>query len=98
MLNNETIAHNLIPLVQHHLVGQLRELVKGMTLSQKIEVAQVLLYKASKHLSSPIRLLVPRKGFSDRTRNVFAIAEFLSAETLVELTIEILETPTDENG
>ncbi len=83
------IAQDLIPLVQRHLGLQLKELVGEMTEIEKIEATQVILYQAGKHSKSSIRLLVPQ-NLSGKIHTAFAIAEFLSAETLIEVVTEIL--------
>lgn len=95
---NPKITNNLIPLVQRTLVAQLRGLVEGVTCNQKIGVAQVLIYQASKQVGLPYTLLVPKEGFDEKVKKVFAIAEFLPVETLLDLAIEVLEEPTDQNG
>jgi hypothetical protein len=97
-MSNEQITNNLIPLVQRTLAAQLREVVQGVTCNQKIETVQVLIYQASKKVGLQYTLLVPKRGFDERTKKVFAIAEFLPVETLLDLAIEILEQPTDQNG
>lgn len=97
-LTDQTIADHAIPLVQRTLAIQARELIDQLTPNQKIEVALVLVYEVSKRLGTPsIHLLVPKKSFEERIKKVFAIAQYLSVETLLELVIEILEQPTDQN-
>lgn len=93
-LTTQTITH-IIPLVQRSLVGQLRETVRGMTKEQKIGAAQVLIYQASKCIGLQYTLLIPKKSFDEKIKKVFAIAEFLSVETLLDLAIEVLEEPTE---
>lgn len=84
------IAPDFIPLVQRHLISQLRNLVISMTDSEKIETAQLLLYQAGKHSKTSIRLLVPQ-NLDGKFHTVFGIAEFLSAEDLIQEATEILE-------
>lgn len=84
------IAQNLIPLVQRTLVVQLREIVSGMTRTEKIGAAQALIYQAGRLVGLPYILVVPKQGFDEKIKKVFAIAEFLPVETLLDLAIEIL--------
>jgi hypothetical protein len=97
-LTTQTIADHAIPLVQRALVAQLRGAVQGATRNQKIGVVQVLIYRASRQVGLPYTLLVPKKGFDEKIKKAFAIAEYLSVETLLDLAIEILEEPIDQNG
>jgi hypothetical protein len=90
-------AINLIPLVQRALVTQLRGEMQGSTQSQKIAATQAVLYQASQLLGLPYTLLVPKVGFDEKIKRIFAIAKFLPIETLLDLAVEILEEPTDQN-
>jgi len=87
------------PLVQRRLIVQLRDLITQMNQSEKIATAQVLLYQLSKfEASSLFKIELANNYFRDKIHVAFAIAEFLTKETLIELTIELLEEPRDENG
>jgi hypothetical protein len=95
---NQTITDHVIPLVQRTLIAQVRELTQGTTGNQKIEVAQVLIYQASRCIGAKYTLLVPKEGFDEKIKKVFAIAQFLPVETLLDLAVEVLEEPIDQNG
>lgn len=97
-MHQETTTQNLVSLAQNHLIAQLRNLTSKMAPSQKIEVAQVLLYQVSKTCKSPLKLLVPKGGANEEILAAFGIAQFLSTQMLLDLTIEILETSKDKNG
>jgi hypothetical protein len=96
-LTNQTITDHVIPLVQRTLVAQLREVMQGAAHRQKIGAAQVLIYQASRLVGLKYTLLVPKEDFDEKIKKVFAIAKFLPVETLLDLAIEILQEPTDQN-
>lgn len=98
-LTDETIADHAMPLVHRALVVQARELIAQLTPNQKLEVVKLFIHQASKRLGTPsIQLLVPKVGFEEKFKKAWAIAEFLPVETLLDLALEILEQPTDQNG
>lgn len=83
-------SQDLIPLVQRQILTQLRELLGEMNPNEKIEATQVLLYQAGKLSKSSIKLLVP-KNLNGKIHTVFATAEFLSFEILIEEANKILD-------
>jgi hypothetical protein len=98
---DETITDHAIPLVQRALVAQIKRELKEAeaSLSQKVGAAQALIYQASKLLGLQYTLVAPKKGGFDKTiKKIFATAEFLPLETLLELAAEILEEATGQNG
>jgi len=82
------------PLVQRRLIAQLRDLITEMNHPEKTATAQVLLYQLSKFEDSSLfKIELANNYFRDKIHVAFAIAEFLTKETLRDLIVEILEEP-----
>jgi hypothetical protein len=98
MPEENTIHNEWIPLVQRDLVAQLRTIICELTYREKIETVQLLLYQTGKRSGSSIKVLVPKRlPLDTKIHTVFAIAEYLSPDTLVKMAIEILEAVIYEN-
>lgn len=94
---NEVIIHDVyIPLVRRALFAQLQDLIASLTLSQKLAAAQILISQ----IQTPNKLIKVSfvNQFDDKLHAVFALASLLSAETLKETAIQILEEPQDQNS
>jgi hypothetical protein len=79
-------------------VALLRVIVRDMTYSQKVAVAQIACHQMAGNPSNQLIQLKPIGGdLDDQIKSVFVLLGSLELETLVQVAIEILETLIDRN-
>ena len=76
----------------------LRVIVRDMTYSQKVAVAQIACNQMAGSPSNQLIQLKPIGGeFDDQIKSAFVLLGSLPLETLAQVAIEILENVTDRN-